>query len=95
MLAPVYARLPLATLRALVERGVAVDPAGLTGPWLWVAHRRKVALGAALGVGFGVFPGPGQMGLAAVAAIICACAAVRMGVGAMALANWVDSKDSA
>lgn len=53
-------------------------------PWLWVAHRRKVALGAALGVGFGVFPGPGQMGLAAVAAIIC-----RANVASAAAATWL------
>lgn len=53
-------------------------------PWLWVAHRRKVALGAALGVGIGVIPGPGQMGLAAIAAIV-----FRGNVAAAAAATWL------
>ncbi|HEX2012276.1 MAG TPA: DUF2062 domain-containing protein, partial [Roseateles sp.] len=29
-------------------------------PWLWVAHRRRVALGAALGLAMGVIPLPTQ-----------------------------------
>jgi uncharacterized protein (DUF2062 family) len=53
-------------------------------PWLWVANRRKVALGAGLGVAMGVFPGPGQMGLAALAAIVC-----RANVASAVAATWL------
>lgn len=34
-------------------------------PWLWVAHRRRVALGAGLGLAVGVIPLPTQMAVAA------------------------------
>ncbi len=53
-------------------------------PWLWVAHRRRVALGAALGVGLGVLPLPSQMVLAAVAAIL-----FRVNAGAAVAATWL------
>ncbi|WP_197047101.1 DUF2062 domain-containing protein [Paucibacter sp. KBW04] len=53
-------------------------------PWLWVAHRRRVALGAGLGLAVGVIPLPTQMPLAAAAAI-----AFRGNVAAAVAATWV------
>lgn len=53
-------------------------------PWLWVANRRRVALGAALGVGLGVIPLPSQMVLAGGAAVLC-----RANVGAAVAATWL------
>jgi len=53
-------------------------------PWLWVAHRRRVALGAAVGLAVGVIPLPTQMVLAALAAI-----AVRANVAAAIAATWL------
>ncbi|WP_343642648.1 DUF2062 domain-containing protein [Roseateles sp.] len=53
-------------------------------PWLWVAHRRRVALGAALGLAVGVIPLPTQMLLAAVVAIVC-----RANVAAAIAATWL------
>lgn len=53
-------------------------------PWLWVAHRRRVAMGAALGVGFGVLPLPSQMVMAGTAAVLC-----RANVGAAVAATWL------
>lgn len=55
-----------------------------TRPWLWVAHRRSVALGVALGLGIGVIPLPTQMVLAAVLAI-----ALRANVAAAVAATWL------
>lgn len=53
-------------------------------PWLWVAHRRRVALGAAVGLAVGVIPLPTQMLVAALAAI-----AVRGNVAAAVAATWL------
>jgi uncharacterized protein (DUF2062 family) len=53
-------------------------------PWLWVAHRRRVALGAAVGLAVGVIPLPTQMLLAALAAI-----AFRANVAAAIAATWL------
>lgn len=53
-------------------------------PWLWVAHRRRVALGVAVGLAVGVIPLPTQMLLAAVAAIAC-----RANVAAAVAATWL------
>ncbi|UXH77213.1 DUF2062 domain-containing protein [Roseateles amylovorans] len=53
-------------------------------PWLWVAHRRRVALGAALGLAVGVIPLPTQMLMAAVVAIAC-----RANVAAAIAATWL------
>lgn len=53
-------------------------------PWLWVAHRRRVALGVALGLGVGVIPLPTQMLLAALLAIAC-----RANVAAAVAATWL------
>lgn len=53
-------------------------------PWLWVAHRRKVALGAAVGVAVGVIPLPTQMVLAALVAL-----ALRCNVAAAVAATWL------
>ncbi|MET0210705.1 MAG: DUF2062 domain-containing protein [Burkholderiaceae bacterium] len=53
-------------------------------PWLWVAHRRRVALGAGLGLAVGVIPLPTQMLLAAVVAIGC-----RANVAAAIAATWL------
>jgi len=53
-------------------------------PWLWVAHRRRVALGAGLGLAVGVIPLPTQMPLAAAAAIL-----FRGNVTAAVAATWV------
>ncbi|MCV2370177.1 DUF2062 domain-containing protein [Roseateles oligotrophus] len=53
-------------------------------PWLWVAHRRRVALGVAVGLAVGVIPLPTQMVLAAVLAIAC-----RANVAAAIAATWL------
>lgn len=53
-------------------------------PWLWVAHRRRVALGACVGLAVGVIPLPTQMLLAAVVAIAC-----RANVAAAIAATWL------
>lgn len=53
-------------------------------PWLWVAHRRRIALGAALGLAVGVIPLPTQMLFAAVLAIAC-----RANVAAAVAATWL------
>jgi uncharacterized protein (DUF2062 family) len=53
-------------------------------PWLWVAHRRKVALGAALGLGLGVLPMMGQTVLAGAAAVY-----LRANVAAAVSATWL------
>lgn len=53
-------------------------------PWLWVAHRRRVALGVAVGLAAGVIPLPTQMLLAAVLAIVC-----RANVAAAIAATWL------
>ena len=53
-------------------------------PWLWVAHRRRVAMGVAVGLAVGVVPLPTQMVLAAVAAIAC-----RANVAAAVAATWL------
>lgn len=53
-------------------------------PWLWVAHRRKVALGVAIGLGVGVVPLPIQMLLGAVCAV-----ALRCNVAAAVAATWL------
>ena len=55
-----------------------------TRPWLWVAHRRRVALGVALGLGVGVIPLPTQMLLAALLAIV-----FRANVAAAVAATWL------
>lgn len=53
-------------------------------PWLWAFNRRKVALGAALGLGLGVLPLPSQMVLAGGAAVL-----LRANVGAAVAATWL------
>lgn len=53
-------------------------------PWLWVAHRRRVALGAGVGLAVGVIPLPTQMLLAALVAIGC-----RANVAAAIAATWL------
>ena len=53
-------------------------------PWLWVAHRRRVALGAALGLALGVVPLPVQMLVAALAAIV-----FRANVAAAIAGTWL------
>jgi hypothetical protein len=53
-------------------------------PWLWVAHRRKVALGVAIGLAAGVIPLPVQMGVAAALAVLCRC-----NVAAAVAATWL------
>ncbi len=53
-------------------------------PWLWVAHRRRVAMGVAVGLAIGVIPLPTQMFLAALLAIIC-----RANVAAAIAATWL------
>lgn len=53
-------------------------------PWLWVANRRRVAMGAALGLGLGVIPIPSQMVIAGAAAVL-----LRANVGAAVAATWL------
>jgi uncharacterized protein len=53
-------------------------------PWLWVAHRRRVAMGVGLGLAVGVIPLPTQMALAAIVAIVC-----RANVAAAIAATWL------
>lgn len=53
-------------------------------PWLWVAHRRRVALGVAVGLAAGVIPLPTQMPIAAVLAVLC-----RANVAAAIAATWL------
>ncbi|WP_263559552.1 DUF2062 domain-containing protein [Paucibacter sp. B2R-40] len=53
-------------------------------PWLWVAHRRRVAMGVAVGLAAGVIPLPTQMVLAALLAIVC-----RANVAAAIAATWL------
>lgn len=53
-------------------------------PWLWVAHRRRVAWGVALGLAAGVIPLPSQMPVAAALAILC-----RANVAAAVAATWL------
>lgn len=53
-------------------------------PWLWVAHRRRVAMGVAVGLAVGVIPLPTQMVVAALAAIAC-----RANVAAAVAATWL------
>lgn len=53
-------------------------------PWLWVAHRRRVARGAALGLAAGVIPLPTQMVVAAVLAVL-----LRANVAAAVAATWL------
>lgn len=53
-------------------------------PWLWVAHRRRVALGVAVGLMVGVIPLPLQMALAAICAL-----ALRCNVAAAVAATWL------
>ncbi|MCH7343899.1 DUF2062 domain-containing protein [Pelomonas sp. CA6] len=53
-------------------------------PWLWVAHRRRVAMGVAVGLAVGVIPLPTQMVLAAAAAIL-----LRANVAAAVAATWL------
>lgn len=53
-------------------------------PWLWVANRRRVALGAALGLALGVVPVPGQMFIAGAAAVL-----LRANVAAAVAATWL------
>jgi uncharacterized protein (DUF2062 family) len=53
-------------------------------PWLWVAHRRRVALGVAVGLAVGVIPLPIQMALAAACALLLRC-----NVAAAVAATWL------
>lgn len=53
-------------------------------PWLWVAHRRRVAWGAAIGLAAGVVPLPTQMLMAALLAIV-----LRGNVAAAVAATWL------
>ena len=53
-------------------------------PWLWVAHRRKVAMGVAVGLAVGVIPLPVQMLLGACAAVLFRC-----NVAAAVAATWL------
>lgn len=53
-------------------------------PWLWVAHRRRVARGAALGLAAGVIPLPTQMVVAALLAVL-----LRANVAAAVAATWL------
>jgi len=53
-------------------------------PWLWVAHRRRVAMGVAVGIAVGVIPLPTQMLLAALMAIV-----FRANVAAAVAATWL------
>jgi uncharacterized protein (DUF2062 family) len=53
-------------------------------PWLWVAHRRRVAMGVAVGLAIGVIPLPTQMLVAAVFAIV-----FRANVAAAVAATWL------
>ncbi len=55
-----------------------------TRPWLWVAHRRRVAMGVAVGLAIGVIPLPIQMLLGAVCAVIMRC-----NVAAAVAATWL------
>ncbi|MBP8146364.1 MAG: DUF2062 domain-containing protein [Inhella sp.] len=70
----------LASMKGLGWLGRYLQPR----PWLWVAHRRKVALGAAVGVAVGVIPLPTQMVLAAGVAL-----ALRCNVAAAVAATWL------
>jgi uncharacterized protein len=53
-------------------------------PWLWVAHRRKVAMGVAVGLAVGVIPLPVQMLLGALCAVLFRC-----NVAAAVAATWL------
>lgn len=70
----------LAQIKGLAWLGHYLQPR----PWLWVAHRRKVALGAAVGLAAGVIPLPIQMLIAVGAAVLCRC-----NVAAAVAATWL------
>lgn len=70
----------LARIKGLSWLGHYLQPR----PWLWVAHRRKIALGAAVGLAAGVIPLPIQMGVAVLLAIACRC-----NVAAAVAATWL------
>jgi uncharacterized protein len=53
-------------------------------PWLWVAHRRRVAMGVAVGLAIGVIPLPIQMLLGALCAVLLRC-----NVAAAVAATWL------
>ena len=70
----------LAQIKGLAWLGHYLQPR----PWLWVAHRRKVAMGVAVGLAVGVIPLPIQMLVAALAAVLCRC-----NVAAAVAATWL------
>ncbi len=70
----------LAQIKGLAWLGHYLQPR----PWLWVAHRRKVARGVAVGLAVGVIPLPIQMLAAAAAAVLFRC-----NVAAAVAATWL------
>jgi len=70
----------LAQIKGLAWLGHYLQPR----PWLWVAHRRRVALGVAVGLAVGVIPLPIQMLVAALAAVLFRC-----NVAAAVAATWL------
>jgi len=70
----------LAQIKGLAWLGHYLAPR----PWLWVAHRRRVAWGVAVGLAVGVIPLPVQMLLAALAAVLLRC-----NVAAAVAATWL------
>lgn len=70
----------LAQMQGLAWLGHYLQPR----PWLWVAHRRKVAMGVAVGLAVGVIPLPVQMLLGALCAVLFRC-----NVAAAVAATWL------
>ncbi len=70
----------LAQMQGLAWLGRYLQPR----PWLWVAHRRKVAMGVAVGLAVGVIPLPIQMLLGALGAVLFRC-----NVAAAVAATWL------
>lgn len=70
----------LAQIKGLAWLGHYLAPR----PWLWVAHRRRVAMGVAVGLAVGVIPLPVQMLVAALCAVL-----VRCNVAAAVAATWL------
>ncbi|MFY8016761.1 MAG: DUF2062 domain-containing protein [Inhella sp.] len=70
----------LAKIKGLAWLGHYLEPR----PWLWVAHRRKVAMGVAVGLAVGVIPLPVQMLLGALGAVLFRC-----NVAAAVAATWL------
>lgn len=70
----------LAKIKGLAWLGHYLEPR----PWLWVAHRRKVAMGVAVGLAVGVIPLPVQMLIGALGAVLFRC-----NVAAAVAATWL------